>query len=87
MSEPTDNVRQPDQFLDRWTNDEIAIDLSDLPNLPPQPLPEKVRAQFLAERARWAKRARHDPQFHAELERHGIHLTPAELQEAEAGHE
>jgi hypothetical protein len=67
---------------DRWCNDEIAVHVESLHSLPPQPLPEKVRAQFLAERAIWAELARKDPNFHAELERNGIILTPEELREA-----
>jgi hypothetical protein len=65
------------------SNDENVIDMSNCPDLPPRPLPEKVRALFLAERARWAKLARESPEFRSELKRHYIYLTPEELGESE----
>jgi hypothetical protein len=83
MSDKPANGRNPEPFLDRWTNDEVVLDMSDQPDSAPRPLPEKVRAQLLAERARWASLARKDPHFLAELKRHGIFLTAQELSEPE----
>lgn len=81
MNEPSDKNPQKNQFLDRWCNDEIAIEMPGGPSLPPRPLPEKVLRQLKAERA---MRARLDPAYRAHLESLGIFLTPEELAEPPA---
>ncbi len=84
MNEASDNGRQPNEFLDRWTNNEIPIEMGPEHTQPPRPITGKRLEQLKAERARWAKLARENPHFHAELERYGIHLTAEELQEPPA---
>jgi hypothetical protein len=80
MSTPSNERPQPNEFLDRWTNDEIAIEIPSGPSMPLEPLPEKVLRQLRAERA---LRARLDPAYRAHLESRGIFLTPEELGETE----
>jgi hypothetical protein len=58
----------------RWCNDEIAVHVECVQSLPTRPLPEKVLNQLKAERARMA---RLDPEFRAELARHGETEPPA----------
>ena len=77
MSEPSDKEPQ-NPFLDRWCNDEIAIEMPSGPSMPLKPLPEKVLLLLKAERA---LRARLDPKYRAHLESRGIFLTQEELQE------
>ena len=60
--------------------DEIAVHVECTQSVPTEPLPEKVMQWLKAERARMA---RLDPEFHAELKRAGIFLTPEELGETE----
>jgi hypothetical protein len=80
MNEPSDKSPQPKPFLDRWTNDEIAIEIPSGPSFPPQPITGKRLEQLKAERA---LRARLDPKYRAHLESLGIFLTPEELGETE----
>ena len=80
MIDPS-NKEPQHPFLDRWCNDEIAIEMPSGPSLPPKPLPEKVLQQLKAERA---LRARLDPKYRAHLESRGIFLTQEELQEPPA---
>ena len=79
MSEPSNQNPQPNQFLDRWTNDEIAIEIPSGASLPLQPITGKRLESLKAERA---LRARLDPKYRAHLESLGIHLTPEELRES-----
>ena len=81
MNKPADDDTPSDPILDRWSNDEISIEMPNGPSLPPMPLPEKVLQQLKAERA---LRARLDPKYRAQLESRGIFLTPEELQEPPA---
>jgi hypothetical protein len=78
MSENTDKEPQPKQFLDRWTNDEVAIEIPSGPSLPLRPITGKRLESLKAERA---LRARLDPAYRAHLESCGIYLTPEELGE------
>jgi hypothetical protein len=80
MSALPDNNPKRKQFLDRWTNDEIPLEMPSESSLPLRPLPEKVLRQLKADRAR---RARLDPKYRAHLESLGIFLTPEELGETE----
>jgi hypothetical protein len=81
MSNPNENGQEP-RGLDRWCNEEIALEMGPQHSVPPQPITGKRLESLKAERA---LRARLDPQYRALLEKLGIHLTPEELQEPSAG--
>ena len=58
MNEVGGNGQQPDEFLDRWINTEIQIEMGPEHTRPPQPITGKRLEQLKAERA---LRARLDP--------------------------
>src|SRR4051812_44754297 len=80
MNEAAGNSDSPKNFLNRWTNDEIQIEMGPEHSLPPQPITGKRLEQLKADRA---LHARLDPKYRAHLESRGIFLTPEELGETE----